>query len=403
MCAQESICDDWFLPPTIMPIHYSNWLDQHNSAMISPHTVGMASAASAFTIFGLYPLYFKQLNHIPPLQVALHRVVWSFVVLVPLFLWQSNLKHFTTTAFTRNTLGHHALSAAFLAGTWVLYVFGVSGGYLVEISLGFFVNPVLSVVLAVVVLKEPLRQAQWVAVGVAMSGVLVVAIAIGSFPSLGLGIGTCLALYGLMKKTSPIGSVDGIVLEIGVLVVPSVVGLVAFELQGTGAFLHTPEYAADDWLLIGSGVATVVPLLLFASAAQKISFTLLGLLQYIGPMLTFALGVFVYHEAFSTAKLAGFAFVWIALAVFAVESLVTSRNERRKASIVTLATSEEIHSTTTAEVFVVDWSQGPTTPVDASFKVILVDKEDDRNIGSYVTRNSPSYYYSINRLKIAIY
>ncbi|RQM22233.1 hypothetical protein B5M09_008987 [Aphanomyces astaci] len=319
--------------------------------MISPHTVGMASAASAFTIFGLYPLYFKQLNHIPPLQVALHRVVWSFVVLVPLFLWQSNLKHFTTTAFTRNTLGHHALSAAFLAGTWVLYVFGVSGGYLVEISLGFFVNPVLSVVLAVVVLKEPLRQAQWVAVGVAMSGVLVVAIAIGSFPSLGLGIGTCLALYGLMKKTSPIGSVDGIVLEIGVLVVPSVVGLVAFELQGTGAFLHTPEYAADDWLLIGSGVATVVPLLLFASAAQKISFTLLGLLQYIGPMLTFALGVFVYHEAFSTAKLAGFAFVWIALAVFAVESLVTSRNERRKASIVTLATSEEIHSTTTAEVF----------------------------------------------------
>ncbi|ETV95866.1 protein RarD [Aphanomyces invadans] len=333
-------------------------------------TIGVLYATIAFTTFGLYPLYFKQLDGTPYLQVTTWRVVWSFPIAVALFVWKSDWKAFVQTALTRASLQHHTISAVLLGGLWLLYLYGVEANYIVEISLGFFINPVLSVILAVVVLKEPLRRVQQLAVAIAIGGVIVVAIGYGKFPWLGLSIGACLALYGLMKKTSPLGPIDSIFLEVTILLLPSAAALVAMKANGTMVFMHSS--AMVDWFLVGSGVVTVLPLLLYASAAQKISFTLIGLLQYIGPMLTFLFGVFIFHEEFSTARLIGFIFVWVALAMFAVEGIVNSRIKARKTSIVTLASTDTgVDMDVTITVGAAGSEGDSTAPVHDGFNEII--------------------------------
>ncbi|KAF0718388.1 Aste57867_1732 [Aphanomyces stellatus] len=285
--------------------------------------LGLLYAGLTFGIIGVYPLYLKQLQHVPPLQITLHRVLWSFVTILPLFLWRRTWSEFRATALTASNLRVCLVSATAMAGQWILYVWAVSANYIVETSLGYFINPVFSVLLAVFVLKEVLRRWQVASVALAAAGVLVVAIAYGKFPWLALTIASFVSLYALAKKKCTVPAIDSVVIELGYLVLPTVVALVVLEATGHGVFFRSDS--PTKWLLVGTGVTTAVPLLLFASAARLISLTLLGFMQYIGPILTFLVGVLVYQEPFSTAKLVGFVLVWIALVLFAVEGALVSK------------------------------------------------------------------------------
>ncbi|RHY29126.1 hypothetical protein DYB32_005403 [Aphanomyces invadans] len=299
---------------------------------LSASRLGITYAVVSFVIYGLYPLFFKQIQTVPSVQVVLHRIVWSYVLLVPLFFWRGDWAKFKATALTKpKVLAIYLTAAIAMGGAWMLFLWGVLAGYIIETSLGFFINPIFNVLLAVVVLKEPLRRYQFLSVLLALAGVLVVAIAYGQFPWLALSLAFILTIYSFIKKTAPLSSIDGVTLEMSFLFVPSLVALVVFDAQGTGAFLRLGS-PSTDILLFLCGVVTVVPLLLFASAAPLMSFTLLGIVQYIGPIMNFLIGVFVYKEPFSTSKLVGFILIWLALTAFAVEGVVMARVLRHAAS-----------------------------------------------------------------------
>ncbi|KAH9119019.1 hypothetical protein LEN26_004495, partial [Aphanomyces euteiches] len=315
--------------------------------------IGIASAATAFAIFGIYPVYFKQLPDVPPFQLACHRMLWSFVTLLPLFLSQVEWKTFRGSALQPKVLGAYFVSGIAIGGLWLLYQWGITKGHIIEISLGFFMNPIFTVLAAVFVLKERLRVWQWVSVGLAILGVLVIAIAYGKFPWLSISIGSLLALYGFVKSTTPLTAVESVTIEMAYLFLPALAYLVACQVQGTGAFGHVS--ATQHVLLVLSGVVTVVPLLLFGYAAHLIPFSLLGLIQYIGPMLNFILGAGVYHEPFSTSKLIGFILVWLALATYGIEGLVVKKPSSSAAIPIATPTESDLAAKDGAETL-------PSTP-----------------------------------------
>ena len=200
---------------------------------------------------------------------------------------------------------------------------------MVETSLGYFINPLLSVLLGVLFLREKLRPWQWVPIGLAAIGVIYVAFSYGQFPWIALTLAISFGLYGLVKKMAPLGSLYGLTLETGLLFLPAVVFLVFMEGQGQGAFLHSP--AVSNLLMVGAGLVTTVPLLMFASAAQRIPLSMVGILQYITPTLQFILGVFLYREPFNLSLLIGFSIVWLALLIFWGENFLAGRNRAQPA------------------------------------------------------------------------
>ncbi|MDZ4169671.1 MAG: EamA family transporter RarD [Coriobacteriia bacterium] len=281
---------------------------------------GVWQAAGAYAIWGLLPLYWRALHEVPALQLISHRIVWSSVLLTIVLLVLGQVRSFRSVAFKPRTLGIYAVAALLLGVNWLTYVWGVNAGFVVETSLGYFINPLLSVVLGVVFFGERLRPAQWGAVGLAAAGVAYLTFDYGRLPWIALVLAFTFATYGLVKKTAPLGSVDGLALETGILFVPAAAVLLLAERAGTG------HLGGSDWrtlaLLVGAGVVTTVPLLLFATAARAIPLVWIGILQYIAPTIQFLLGVFVFRETVSAHTLVGFGMVWAALAIFAGEGLV---------------------------------------------------------------------------------
>ena len=303
---------------------------------------GIVYACIAFVTYGLYPVYFKQLPDVPSLQLACHRVVWSFALLVPLFMCQVDWTTFRETALKPKVFGTYLVSGLSLGSMWYLFLWGIANNYIVETSLGFFMNPVFTVLLAVVVLKERLRKWQWVSVVLAILGCLVIAIAYGIFPWLAFSIAILLATYGYVKSTAPLNAIEGVMIELGYLVLPAIGGLIAFEVHGTGAFGHVS--GTQNALLVLAGLVTVFPLLLFASAAHMISFSLLGILQYIGPIMNFVIGVAIYNEPFSTSKLIGFILVWMSLALYTAEGIIVRRRAEKEMTIDSDIEEKELES-----------------------------------------------------------
>jgi chloramphenicol-sensitive protein RarD len=207
---------------------------------------------------------------------------------------------------------------------WLVYIWAVNADYVVETSLGYFINPLLSVLMGVIFLRERLRPWQWAPIGLAAAGVLFLTVTYGSLPWIALTLAGTFATYGLAKKKAPLNALYGLTLETGLLFIPALGVLILSDLSGQGAFLH--QGWGSDVLMIGAGLATTLPLLLFASAAQRIPLSLVGILQYIAPTLQFLLGVFVYREPFSQTQFIGFGIVWLALIMFAVESAWTQRS-----------------------------------------------------------------------------
>jgi chloramphenicol-sensitive protein RarD len=225
--------------------------------------------------------------------------------------------------FTRRTLLIYVVAAVLISINWLTYVWAVNAGFIIETSLGYFINPLLSVLLGVIVLREKLRPVQWLPVFLAASGVIYLTVVYGKLPWIALTLAFSFGLYGLVKKLAPLGSLHGLTLETGILFVPALAYLLFNEFNGTGAFTHIG--LSTDLLLIGAGVVTTIPLLLFASAARQIPLTVVGLLQYIAPTIQFLLGVLVYKESFDHTHLIGFSIVWIALIIFWVESYLAHR------------------------------------------------------------------------------
>lgn len=279
---------------------------------------GPLAAALAYILWGLFPLYIKQVAAVPALEIVLHRSAWSLVVMLSLLLAMRRFAWLRQVVRQPRTLALFALSALLLACNWLLYVWAVNAGRLLDASLGYFINPLVNVLLGYAVLHERPRPLQWAAVALAAAGVLWLALGAGHVPWVSLVLALSFGFYGLLRKTAPLGATEGLALETLLLAPLAVGGLLWLSASGQGHFGQGDLRL--DALLIAAGPATAIPLLLFASGARRVSMATLGLLQYLGPSIQFVLGVAVYHEPFSTSRSVGFALIWAALALYSAAS-----------------------------------------------------------------------------------
>jgi chloramphenicol-sensitive protein RarD len=273
-------------------------------------------------MWGLVPLYWKQLQHVPAIQVLGHRIVWSLAVLAVLVAARRRARSALANV-SRRVVGLYAIAAALIAANWFLYIFAVNAGFIVETSLGYYITPLVNVLFGVVFFHERMRPAQWVSIALATAGVVQLTFAYGALPWIAFGLAASFGSYGLAKKKAPLDPLEGLTLETALLAPLAILYLALLHRTGDGAFLRTG--ATSDALMIGGGLVTTIPLLLFAAAVRSVPLSVIGILQYIGPTLQFLLGVFVYDEPFSRMQLIGFSIVWMALAIYAGDSLRARR------------------------------------------------------------------------------
>lgn len=274
---------------------------------------------AAYSLWGLLTLYWRLFQHVPAIQVLAHRFVWSFVVLAAIIVASWQHRRATLDAIDRRVVALYAIAAVLIGANWFLYVFSVNNGFIVESSLGYFMTPLVNVLMGVVVFRERLRPMQWLAVAFAFSGVLWLTLAYGTLPWIGLALAASFGSYGLVKKKATLPSLEGLALETAVLVLPAVLYLGVLNRSGAGEFLHSGP--TTDLLLAAGGVVTVVPLLLFATAVRRVPLSVIGILQYIAPTIQFLLGVFAFQEPFTLTQLTGFGLVWLGLIVFTLDSV----------------------------------------------------------------------------------
>jgi chloramphenicol-sensitive protein RarD len=279
--------------------------------------VGYLYALLAYLLWGLFPIYWQPLEAIPATQLIGHRIVWSFVFMVAFLAVIEQARRLRGLFTNRRVVLTYGFAGALLAGNWLTYVWGVTHGHIVEASLGYFINPLLSVLLGLVVLKEHLWPWQWAAIGLATLGVAYLTWTYGRLPWIALALAITFSLYGLVTKTAPLDALDGLTLETGLLFLPALAFLLWCEAQGQGAFGHAGALA--NAMMVGAGAVTAVPLLFFGAAARRVPLSVLGILQYLAPTLQFLLGVLAYHEPFTHSHLIGYSLVWAALAIFWVE------------------------------------------------------------------------------------
>jgi chloramphenicol-sensitive protein RarD len=295
---------------------------------VDARRLGVLSGLSAYLVWGLFPLYFPLLKPAGGLEIVAHRVLWSLLFVAVLLTLLRRWPHVRAAARDRRTLLVLAGASLFIAGNWLLFVWGVNSGHVVETSLGYFINPLVSVLLGVVVFGERLRRLQWVAVGIAGVAVAVLTVDYGRPPWIALGLAASFGLYGLMKKLVRVEAAPGLFLETVILALPAALAVGLLHAGGAGTFGNAGTGQA--LLLAASGIATAIPLLLFAAAAQRIPLSVLGLLQYVTPLMQLTIGVFVFDEPMPAARLAGFAIVWVALAVLSADSLRHARASSRR-------------------------------------------------------------------------
>ena len=286
---------------------------------------GIWYAIGAYAAWGVLPIYWKWLHNVGALQLLGHRILWSFLLLLAFVVLARRWPSFRKAALSPRVLRVYLIAAALIGVNWLTYVWAVNAGFIVETSLGYFINPLLSVLMGVVFLRERLRPWQWVPIGLAAVGVAYLTATYGRLPWIALTLAFSFGFYGLVKKTAPLGSVFGMTLETGILFLPALLYLLVEEFAGQGAFLHAG--AVSDGLLIGAGLVTTLPLLLFAAAARRIPLSMVGVLQYIAPTLQLLIGVLVYNEPFTQAQAIGFGAVWLALALFAAEGTLARRGQ----------------------------------------------------------------------------
>ena len=283
---------------------------------------GILYALATYLLWAVLPIYWKQLHHVSAAQLIGHRIIWVFLMLLLVILFTGQWKTFREKLDAK-TLKAHSLAALLLGTNWLIYVWAVNNGFIVESSLGYFINPLFSVLMGMIFLKEKLRPVQWIPLALATLGVLYLTFAYGRLPWIALGLALTFGFYGLLKKQSSLGSLYGLTLETGIIFIPALAYLIYTTSTGEGAFLVVD--AKTDILLLGAGLTTAVPLLLFAKAVQRIPLTMIGLMQYIAPTGQFLIGILLYKEAFSSSQAIGFGLIWIALLFFWMEGWLNNR------------------------------------------------------------------------------
>ena len=284
---------------------------------------GILYALLAYIIWGLLPLYIKSLQGIAPLEILLHRMVWSLVFLGAILAVRRQWGWLRAVWSDRRLLLGFVASAALLCGNWFLYIWAVSNDRVVDASLGYFINPLFSVLLGVVFLRERLRPAQWASIALAGAGVGWLTFAAGHLPWIALALAATFGGYGLLRKTAALGTLEGLSLET-LLLFPFAVAALGWMVS-TGQAGFPDASPGVQFLVTMAGPVTAVPLLFFAAAARRIPLSLLGLLQYTGPTLQLLLGVWLYHEPFPADKQLGYAMIWVSLALYALEGFWMSR------------------------------------------------------------------------------
>lgn len=284
---------------------------------------GFAYALAAYLAWGLFPIYWKQLTRVSPLELLAHRVVWSFVLMLGLLTVFKRWPEARRALSQRKTLATLLLSTALVSSNWFLFIWAVNTGHVVEASLGYYINPLLNVVLARIVLGERLRPLQLVAVGLAAVGVLYLTVGMGMLPWVSLVLALTFGFYGLVRKVAPVEPLTGLAVETGFAAPVGVLYLLAVPLAQEGRWLAGTM--RESLLLLGSGLATALPLLWFAMAAKRLRYSTLGIIQYLAPTCQLGLAVLAYGEPFTSRHAVTFILIWTAVLLYAADSVRGSR------------------------------------------------------------------------------
>jgi chloramphenicol-sensitive protein RarD len=292
---------------------------------------GILYGAAAYTFWGLLPIYWKALQIVPAAQILANRMVWSLAFVLVLLAVRRQWAWLSPTLKNRRIMFIYTITALLLSVNWFVYIWAVNAGYVIETSLGYFINPLFNVLLGVLFLKETLRRGQVIALSLAAGGVAYLTFSYGAFPWIAMTLAVTFGVYALIRKVAPLESTQALTLETAVMFLPALAYLLFVQANGTGAFGNIDT--RTTLLLAGAGLATGLPLLLFGAAAKRITMTNLGLLQYIAPTLQFLLGVYAYNEPFSRQQLVGFGFIWLALLVYSIEGIRHSRQRHSTAAL----------------------------------------------------------------------
>jgi chloramphenicol-sensitive protein RarD len=287
-----------------------------------PALVGLAYALAAYLAWGVSPIYFKALARVPPLEILAHRVIWSILLLAGLLAASRRLGPLRRVLADRRQIALLAGTATLLSVNWFIYIWAVNAGRLLEASLGYFVNPLVNVLLGVLFLGERLSVPQRWAVALASAGVGVLLLRLGTFPWVSLSLALSFGLYGLLRKRAAIGALEGLLVETAWLAPAALVFLLHLGASGNGAFGSGPSTTA---LLVAAGAVTGIPLLWFNHGVARLRLSTIGLVQYLAPTTQFLLAVLAYREPFGSAHAAAFGFIWASLAVYSADALARSR------------------------------------------------------------------------------
>lgn len=297
---------------------------------------GFGFGLAAYLLWGVFPLYWKLFDESGPVELLAHRIVWSLVTLAGLIAVRRKVRQLRATATNRRQLGWLALAAVLITFNWGAFIFGVNHGLVVETSLGYFITPLATVLLGVVVLSERLRPAQWVALAIAASAVIGLTVEYGRPPWIALVLTVSFGTYGLAKKKAGAGALEGMTVETAVIAPIALAVLIVLSVSGNATVTGQGFWYVV--LMVAAGPVTAAPLLLFGAAANRISLTTLGVLQYIAPIMQFALGVLVYHEDMPPMRWAGFGLVWLALVIMTWDALA----HRRRTLAATMTTEAHV-------------------------------------------------------------
>ena len=278
---------------------------------------GILYGIGCYTLWGFLPIYWKLIDAVPSLEIVGHRTLWSFVFVIAYVIVTNAWAGFQPIRHNPKILLVYLATGVLMSANWLIYIWAVNNGYIVESSLGYFINPLVNVLLGVLFLREKLRLWQWVPVGLATIGVGYLTLSYGQLPWIALSLAISFGTYGLIKKTAALDSISGFTIETGFVFWPALAWLLYLEFVGRGAFGHGP--ALETLLLALAGVATGLPLLWFGTAARLVPLSTMGFLQYIAPTFQFLIGVFIYREDFSQERLIGFCIIWAALLIYSVD------------------------------------------------------------------------------------
>ncbi|MFF4583401.1 EamA family transporter RarD [Streptomyces sp. NPDC001389] len=289
---------------------------------------GLLYGFGAYGMWGLVPLFWPLLMPSGAIEILAHRMVWSLAVVAVALLALRRWRWIAELVRRPRKLGLTALAASVISVNWGLYIWSVNNGHVVEASLGYFINPLVTIALGVLVLGERLRRAQWAAVGVGLAAVVVLAVGYGRPPWISLALACSFATYGLIKKKLDMGGLESLTAETALLFLPALGYLLWLGMEGRSTF--TSQGLGHSALLASTGLVTAIPLICFGAAAIRVPLSTLGLLQYLAPVFQFALGVLYFHEAMPLERWAGFGLVWVALVVLTWDALRTSRRSRAR-------------------------------------------------------------------------